>query len=67
MVEKQVYGLQLLTFLVKEYDYQIVNIKGLKTTDYWLVNIKSEYPIICITNDAYTESNILNAFRPCIN
>lgn len=60
MVEKQVYGLQLLTFLVKEYDYQIVNIKGLKTTDYWLVNIRSEYPIICITNDAYTESNILN-------
>lgn len=60
MVEKQVYGLQLLTFLVKEYDYQIVNIKGLKTTDYWLVNIKSKYPIICITNDAYTESNILS-------
>mgnify|MGYP003292105042 CR=1 FL=1 len=40
--EKQVYGLQLLTFLVKEYDYQIVNIKGLKTTDYWLVNIHSQ-------------------------
>lgn len=60
MAEKQVYGLQLLTFLVKEYDYQIVNIKGLKTTDYWLVNIHSQYPIICITNDVYTESNILN-------
>ena len=42
MAEKQVYGLQLLTFLVKEYDYQIVNIKGLKTTDYWLVNIHSQ-------------------------
>lgn len=60
MVEKQVYGLQLLTFLVKEYDYQIVNIKGLSTSDYWLVNIKHKYPIICITNETYTESNIFS-------
>ena len=60
MAEKQVYGLQLLTFLVKEYDYQIVNIKGFSTPDYWLVNMKQKYPIICITNDVYTESNVLN-------
>ncbi|WP_294560775.1 rhomboid family intramembrane serine protease [uncultured Traorella sp.] len=58
MEEKQVYGLQLLTFLVNKYDYQIVNIKGLPTQDYWLVNLKQKYPLICITNELYTESNI---------
>lgn len=59
MVENQVYGLQILTFLVKQYGYQIVNIKGLSTTDYWLVNIREKYPLVCITSDTYTEGNIL--------
>lgn len=59
MAEKQVYGLQILTFLVNKYDYQIVNIKGLSTNDYWLVNMKEKYPLICITNDTYNEMNIL--------
>lgn len=58
MEEKQVYGLQLLTFLVNKYDYQIVNIKGLPTQDYWLVNLKQKYPLICITNELYTQANI---------
>lgn len=58
MAEKQVYGLQLLTFLVNKYDYQIVNIKGLPTQDYWLVNLKQKYPLICITNELYTKENV---------
>ena len=58
MAEKQVYGLQLLTFLVNKYDYQIVNIKGLKTQDYWLVNLNQKYPLICITNDVYSKATI---------
>ncbi|MGN1343639.1 MAG: rhomboid family intramembrane serine protease [Traorella sp.] len=58
MAEKQVYGLQMLTFLVNKYDYQIVNIKGLKTQDYWLVNLNQKYPLICITNDLYTQNTI---------
>lgn len=60
MAEKQVYGLQLLTFLVNKYDYQIVNIKGLPTQDYWLVNLKQKYPLICITNEMYTKENLNN-------
>lgn len=51
MAEKQVYSLQLLTFLINKYDYQIVNIRGLKTEDYWLVNLKQPYPLICITQE----------------
>ena len=58
MEEKQVSVLQLLTFLVNKYDYQIVNIKGLPTQDYWLVNLKQKYPLICITNELYTQENI---------
>lgn len=61
MAEKQIYGLQLLTFLVNKYDYQIVNIKGLSTQDYWLVNLKNPYSLICITQDAYTRDNIMGS------
>lgn len=59
MAEKQVYGLQLLTFLVNKFDYQIVNIKGLSTEDYWLVNLKHKYPLVCITHENYRKENIM--------
>ncbi len=58
MAEKQVYGLQLLTFLVNKYDYQIVNIKGLATSDYWLVSLSKKYPLVCITNEVLSASTL---------
>ena len=47
---EQVKNLQLLTFLVNEYNYQIVQTNGLQTDDYWLMNMKHQYPLICITH-----------------
>lgn len=44
-------NLQLLTFIVNEYNYQIVRINGLQSEDYWLMNLKQEYPVICITHE----------------
>lgn len=49
-MQGQVIDLQLLTFLVNKYNYQIVNIRGLQTSDFWLVNFKANYPLICITH-----------------
>ena len=58
MVDNQVVGLQLLSFLIKKFDYQIVRIKNIKTKDFWLINPTQNYPLICITQDLYSQENI---------
>lgn len=57
-MSENLYSLQLLTFLVKNFDYQIVNIKFVKTKDYWLINPNKKYPLICITEDLYTQDSV---------
>ena len=58
MVDNQIIGLQILSFLIKKFDYQIVRIKNISTKDYWLINPKQNYPLVCITQDLYSQDNI---------
>ena len=58
MEDNQVIGLQILSFLIKKFDYQIVRIKNIRTKDFWLINPTQNYPLICITQDLYSQENI---------
>ena len=60
MVDKQVIGLQILSFLIRKCNYQIVRIRNINTKDYWLINPNKNYPLVCITEDLYSVDNIKN-------
>lgn len=47
--QRQVNNMQIMTFLVSKYDYQIVSFNGIKSEDFWLINMNRPYPLICIT------------------
>lgn len=58
---QKVYNLQLLTFLVDRYNYQIVRINGIQSEDFWLMNMNIEYPLICITQDDINIGNLIDS------
>lgn len=52
---KDVYAYQLLHYLITQYQYQMVRIQNQKN-DFWLMNPAiSEYPVICITHENYSD------------
>lgn len=48
--------MQLLTFLVTHYNYQIVTLRQNQSNDFWLANpLNKEYPVIRLCGDVSTE------------
>lgn len=63
-----VYGMQLLTFLVTHQNYQIVTLRQNQPNEYWLTNpANKKYPVIRLSSEVCTELNSMDTYLKSVH